>query len=208
MKKKIFTALGLMTGTSMDGVDLSLIKSDGYAEFTQILDIYFKFDPNLQKRLLDLRNQLFTDKDLDKFSEEIDEIERDFTLFNAEIIDEVLKKHSFEVDLIGFHGQTVFHDSSKKISKQIGNGKLLSQVTKKLVVNNFRKEDLINEGQGAPLTPIFHRLLSKILNKKKKLVYHLILSTLGVLQTLLKSLAIMIKMMITLMLVTLGLVIA
>ena len=167
MKKKIFTALGLMTGTSMDGVDLSLIKSDGYAEFTQILDIYFKFDPNLQKRLLDLRNQLLTDKDLDKFSEEIDEIERDFTLFNAQIIEDVLKKHSFGVDLIGFHGQTVFHDSIKKISKQIGNGKLLSQITKKLVVNNFRKEDLINEGQGAPLTPIFHRLLSKILNRKK-----------------------------------------
>ena len=54
-----------------------------------------------------------------------------------------------------------FHSPNKKISKQLGNGKLLSQLTKKIVINNFRKNDIRNEGQGAPLTPIFHKLLSK-----------------------------------------------
>lgn len=49
MKKKEFTALGLMTGTSMDGVDLSLIKTDGYSKFELILDNYFEFDQNIQK---------------------------------------------------------------------------------------------------------------------------------------------------------------
>ena len=63
-----------------------------------------------------------------------------------------------KIDLIGFHGQTIFHNSDKKISKQLGDGKLLSQLTKKIVVNNFRDQDLANGGQGAPLTPIFHKL--------------------------------------------------
>ena len=64
MKKKVFTSIGLMSGTSMDGVDLSLIKSDGYNEFTPILDKYFEFDKNLQRKLIVCRDQLNTTNDL------------------------------------------------------------------------------------------------------------------------------------------------
>ena len=71
-----------------------------------------------------------------------------------------------EINFLGFHGQTIFHNSDEKVSKQLGDGKLLSQITKKIVINNFRDQDLSNGGQGAPLTPIFHFLLSKIINKK------------------------------------------
>ena len=63
-------------------------------------------------------------------------------------------------DIIGFHGQTIFHNPKEKLSVQLGDGKLLSQLTKKTVVYNFRQNDLKNGGQGAPLTPIFHQLLS------------------------------------------------
>ena len=66
--------------------------------------------------------------------------------------------------MVGFHGQTIFHNAKEKISKQLGDGKLLAKLTKKNVVYNFRENDLINGGQGAPLTPIFHKL---IVNKKK-----------------------------------------
>ena len=108
MKKKIFTALGLMSGTSMDGVDLSIVKSDGNTEFKEILDKYFEFDQNLQKKLLNLRKFIVTSKDLLKLSNEINEIEREFTLFNAKIINDVLEQYEDEVDIIGFHGQTIF----------------------------------------------------------------------------------------------------
>ena len=64
---------------------------------------------------------------------------------------------NYDFDLIGFHGQTILHIPEKKISKQIGLGKKLSNLTKKTVVYNFRKNDLNNGGQGAPLAPIFHK---------------------------------------------------
>ena len=71
--------------------------------------------------------------------------------------------------MIGFHGQTIFH-LGKKISLQIGDGYLLSQLTKCTVVNKFRQQDLENSGQGAPLTPIYHYLISKILKTNLKLI--------------------------------------
>ena len=64
MTKKVLTAIGLMTGTSLDGVDLSLIKSDGYDEFTSILDEYYKFDDKLQNKISDLRSTILSKKDL------------------------------------------------------------------------------------------------------------------------------------------------
>ena len=179
MKKKIFTALGLMSGTSFDGVDISIVKSDGNIEFSEILDKYFEFDQNLQKKLLSLRKFIKTSKDLLKLSNEINEIEREFTLFNAKIINDVLDQYEGEVDIIGFHGQTIFHDSTNKISKQLGDGKLLSQILKKKVVNNFRQNDLINGGEGAPLTPIFHKLLAKKFTKKYQINFPLNIINIG-----------------------------
>ena len=179
MKKKIFTALGVMTGTSMDGVDISLIKSDGSAEYTHILDSYFEIEVSLHKKLTNIRKKLFIYEDLDKHSEELIEVEREFTLFIGKILKTFLSNQGKEIDLIGFHGQTVFHNSDKKISKQLGDGKLLSQITKKIVVNNFREKDLINGGQGAPLTPIFHSLLSEIMIKKYSLDFPINIINIG-----------------------------
>ena len=166
MKKKEFIALGLMSGTSMDGVDLSIVKSDGTSEFVSILDEYFEFDNNIRAKLINLRSKIFTINDLDRNSGELKKIEKEITLFNGKIIKKVLSNTNEKVDLIGLHGQTIYHNPDLKISKQLGDGNLLSQITKKIVVNNFRENDLLNGGQGAPLTPIFHKLISKIIYKK------------------------------------------
>ncbi len=169
MKKKIFTSIGLMSGTSMDGVDLSVIKSDGNDQFSSIYDIYKEFDDGLYKQLISLRDKISNFKDLKTHSKEINDVEKKFTLFNSHLIKEVIGDINEDIDLIGFHGQTVFHDPKIQISKQLGDGRLLSSLLKKIVINNFRQNDLSHGGQGAPLTPIFHSLISKIIQKNFKL---------------------------------------
>ena len=168
MKKKVFSAIGLMSGTSMDGVDLSLIKSDGSNEFIDILDNYHEFNHELQQNLINLREKIKSSEDLTRYSKELKILEREITFFHNNIINETIENYEDEIDLIGFHGQTIFHNSEEKLSVQLGDGKLLSQLTKKIVINNFRENDLMNGGQGAPLAPIFHKLISNRIAQKEK----------------------------------------
>ncbi len=165
MKKKLYTAIGLMSGTSMDGVDLSIINSDGYHEFSNILDDYYEYDKNLQDELVRLRDLVLTKEDISHNSERLRELERNLTLFHANAVNQSLKKYRDPIDLVGFHGQTILHNPHEKITNQLGDGKLLSQIIKKKVIFDFRKADIQNNGQGAPLTPIFHYILSKKVNK-------------------------------------------
>ena len=168
-----------MSGTSMDGVDLSVIKSDGYNEFLSILNIYREFDDDLYTQLIDLRDKISSIEDLKIYSDDLKDLEKKFTLFNAKIINDIMQNVDEEIDLVGFHGQTIFHNSKIKISKQLGDGKLLSNLIKKIVVNNFRQNDLNHDGQGAPLTPIFHYLISKIIKNKFKIDYPLNIVNIG-----------------------------
>ena len=179
MKKKIFTSLGLMSGTSMDGVDLSVIKSNGYDEFSSILNIYREFDNDLSKQLIGIRDKIFSAEDLRIHSGDLNNLEKRFTLFNVKFINDVIHNIDEEIDLIGFHGQTIFHNSKIKVSKQLGDGKLLSSLIKKIVINNFRQNDLFHGGQGAPLTPIFHSLISKIIRNKFKIDFPLTVVNIG-----------------------------
>ena len=145
MKKKEFTAMGLMTGTSMDGVDLSIIKSDGYSEFVAILNSYFEFDINIHKKLINLRSKILSVEDFERNFDELEQLEREITLFHAKIIQKASRDYDNEIDIVGFHGQTIYHNPELKFSKQLGNGKLLSQITKKLVVSDFRQSKKRNK---------------------------------------------------------------
>ena len=166
MKKKLYTAIGLMSGTSMDGVDVSLIRSDGFYQLINVLDEYFEYNETLHQELIELRNLILTINDLKLYSARLKVLEREITLFHSNIVSKISSKYKNQIDFIGFHGQTIFHNPDQKISKQLGDGKLMSQLVKKKVVYNFRQEDIVNKGEGAPLTPIFHNLLSNSINEK------------------------------------------
>jgi anhydro-N-acetylmuramic acid kinase len=163
---KIYTALGLMSGTSMDGVDASIIQTDGKSKYKAILDKYFKYPEDIYDQLTALRDNIKSSKDLIKYQKRIKFVEKKITIFHAESVNKIIKIKRLNIDFIGFHGQTIFHNAKKKITKQIGDGKLLSKLTKKKVIYDFRQNDLKNGGEGAPLTPIFHQMLQKKINIK------------------------------------------
>ena len=125
--QKNYTSLGLMSGTSGDGVDASIIYSNGLDKFEAIKDKFFEYDSKIYKKIHSIKEKIFDENDLKKLESELNELEREITLFHAKIITEFdsLSK-SF---VVGFHGQTIYHSSKKKISKQLGNAELLSQLT-------------------------------------------------------------------------------
>ena len=166
---KNYYSLGLMSGTSMDGVDVSIIKSDGDIEFKGIFNKYFEYNDDFTKKILKIRDKINNSKDLELYAKELNNIEKEITLFHSKVTNEAIKETNSNIDIIGFHGQTIFHNAKEKVSKQLGDGNLLSQETQKKVVYDFRQNDLKNGGEGAPLAPIFHRLISKEIKVKPPL---------------------------------------
>ena len=157
--QKIYKSLGLMSGTSGDGIDASIINSDGSNNYEEISNEYFQYDQHIYDKIHFLKAKINNKYDLRKNQNDIDDLENEITLFHAKAVNQIIKNTN--IDLIGFHGQTIYHNASEKISKQIGNAKLLSQLTKKNIIYNFRNNDLKNGGQGAPLAPVFHKTLIK-----------------------------------------------
>ena len=155
--RKNWMSLGLMSGTSGDGVDASIISTNGLNEYKVITDKYFEYDYNIYKDIHSLKEKIHKISHLNDFDDELNDLERRITIFHAKIIKEL--KIDDET-IVGFHGQTIYHNFKEKVSKQLGNGKLLGQLTKKKIVYDFRSNDILNGGQGAPLTPIFHHLIA------------------------------------------------
>ena len=155
--KKDWISLGLMSGTSGDGVDASIIKTNGLDKYEVLKDKYFEYDTNIYRDIHSLKEKIHKLSHLEEFDRELNDLERKITVFHAEVIKELKIDNE---TIVGFHGQTIYHNFEEKISRQLGNGKLLSQLTKKKIVYDFRRNDILNGGQGAPLTPVFHNLIA------------------------------------------------
>lgn len=145
-------AIGLMSGTSLDGIDAALIKTDG-----ERIEAYGDWltlpTPELRERL----------SRAVRGEGDILRLERDITLLHNDAVQQLLQKAGMQADevaLIGFHGQTVAHRPEAGLTWQLGNGALLAELTGINVINDFRRRDMAAGGQGAPLVPLFHAAIA------------------------------------------------
>ena len=156
-------ALGLMSGTSMDGIDLALVETDGGDRL--------RFGPSAFAPYSDadralLRRALADAVGLDDRTARpgaLADAERRMTELHAAAVRDFMAAHpdaTYGVELVGFHGQTVLHRPERRLTVQIGDGAALARQTGLDVVADLRAADVAAGGQGAPLVPAFHRALA------------------------------------------------
>jgi anhydro-N-acetylmuramic acid kinase len=154
-------AIGLMSGTSMDGVDAALIETDGEGLVRPIEVASRPYDEAMRatlRRAMEIALSL----EAPQPNPEIDKAALDLTVAHDEAIELLLSRAGVapeEVDLVGFHGQTVAHRPDRGWTWQIGDGGLLAKLSGIAVVDDFRSADVAAGGEGAPLVPVFHRAL-------------------------------------------------
>lgn len=157
------TTIGLMSGTSMDGIDLALVRTDGEGVVERGPAMGVAYDAAFRKALA---QALETANSIRKRGERpgnLTEIERELTLRHVSAVRDFLSKFEIaakDVDFIGFHGQTVLHRPLEALTVQIGDGRLLAQETGISVIYDMRANDMLHGGQGAPLVPAYHAALA------------------------------------------------
>lgn len=159
---KLYRAIGLMSGTSADGIDLALIESDGKNQITNHHFAFQPYDQNFREKLSDIVHCSSKPSQINLL--ELKSIENELTILHADLVNNFLNKHNLtskDIDVIGFHGHTILHNPDRLITWQIGNAYLLANKTKIKVISDFRTRDVVNGGHGAPLVPIYHFYLLK-----------------------------------------------
>lgn len=139
-------ALGLMSGTSMDGVDGAMVLTDG-EQVLEFGDTFFRPYSRAETATINAAQGLWPEDDTAKLAA----AQRVVETAHAEVIDRF-----DSVDVVGFHGQTLAHDPANRRTHQLGNGADLVRITGRRVVWDFRSADVLAGGQGAPLAPFFH----------------------------------------------------
>ncbi len=158
----LYRAIGLMSGTSMDGVDVALIESDGENAVAQGPTSFTPYGDDERALLRAALAEAAVLADRDARPGVLAQAEKLVTDRHAEAVEAFLRECDLapaEIDLIGFHGQTVLHRPEKKLTVQIGDGAALARRLGIPVIHDFRAWDVANGGQGAPLVPAYHRAL-------------------------------------------------
>ena len=172
MKKKEYCSLGIMSGTSLDGLDFSLIKTDGKFSIKTLVNEYYEFNSNFKKSIKKLIKKIdnYDSKSI-RDSEEFLGLDQKFSEIVLKRIKDFGVKYKSKMknlDVIGIHGNTIIHQPKYGISIQLGKPNFLCSNLNIAIVSDFRDNDIKLDGQGAPLVPIFHK--SQFSEKKKNIM--------------------------------------
>jgi anhydro-N-acetylmuramic acid kinase len=155
MTNRVFTAIGLMSGTSLDGVDAALIRTDGESVVDPGPWVSIPYPDDLRAAIRALLGVTSRGK-------AVDEAVRSLTEHHIQVVNKLLKENTLtnsNIDIIGFHGHTITHRPEDRFTWQIGDAAMLAQALGVEVVSDFRGADVAAGGQGAPFAPLYHRAL-------------------------------------------------
>lgn len=156
MSTAIHRVVGLMSGTSLDGIDAAFIETDGEHRVNRGPSLTQPYDDALRARL----RAALGGKGA------VAEVERALTEAHAQVVRALIAQHGLaDVDLIGFHGHTILHRPDQGRTWQLGDGALLAGLTGIDVVCDFRSADVAAGGEGAPFAPLYHAALASGLEK-------------------------------------------
>jgi anhydro-N-acetylmuramic acid kinase len=157
------TALGLMSGTSMDGIDVALLETDGEDFVRRGAASTIPYEQQQRDRLVRALKDAKALTDRSARPGELAPLERDLTAWHAEAVRSFCRDHDIPgkaIGVIGFHGHTVLHRPNDRLTVQLGDGALLARLTAIPVVADFRAADVAAGGEGAPFVPVYHRALA------------------------------------------------
>jgi len=151
--KAIISAVGLMSGSSLDGIDLAAVdfrQENGRWFFELKKTAFYPYAEKWQQKL----QQAFYLE-----SPELTALDLEYGSYLGALTCDFIQKNNLKPALVASHGHTIFHQPENGITLQIGHGQAIADVCKCIVINDFRSEDVNKGGQGAPLVPIGDRLL-------------------------------------------------
>ncbi|HEX2840324.1 anhydro-N-acetylmuramic acid kinase [Hyphomicrobium sp.] len=169
-------ALGLMSGTSLDGIDVAVIETDGERVLRRGFAATYPYSEAFREKLHAGLAEATTLRTRTERPGRLMLLEQYLTELHAEAIGHYCADHEIEpdsIDLIGFHGQTVLHRPEAKLTVQLGDGPLLSRLSGRPVVYDLRAADVAAGGQGAPLAPAYHRALAAEIAERPLVVLNL-----------------------------------
>lgn len=157
-ENKVYTALGLMSGTSLDGIDAAMVRTDGKDDTLLLAFKTYYYGDHIKDAVRKVLRRETPDSDT-KIADDL------ITRTHIEAVKEFIDYAKMKPDIIGFHGQSITHIPAKRFTWQLGDPARLATETRYNVIGHMRQADIKAGGQGAPLLPLCHRAFASEIKK-------------------------------------------
>jgi anhydro-N-acetylmuramic acid kinase len=167
-------AIGLMSGTSMDGIDVAMIDTDGHNQIIFGSACEFTYSDEMKRRLSLCLLQAQSFENRNTRTDLVRHVENELTQLHAYAVSKFISDNAIDpksIDVIGFHGQTLVHRPDLGLTIQIGDGQMLADMCQIPVIYDLRANDMLHGGQGAPLIPVYHTVLAAQVSSQDPLAF-------------------------------------